>query len=95
MLRLKFTLDIWRVSLDKLFQILTPFLEKVYFKLACQSVKDCCAKWFAFPSLNFCSSKNRTVGRSYKILKTKINSGSSKRGRVNEVVSFKKLLNKK
>ena len=28
MLRLKFTLDIWRVPLDKLFQILTPFLEK-------------------------------------------------------------------
>ena len=34
MLRLKFTLDIWRVSLDKLFQILTPFLEKDMFSLS-------------------------------------------------------------
>ena len=33
MLRLNFTLGIWRISLDKLFQILTPFLEKDMYKI--------------------------------------------------------------
>ena len=34
MLRLNFTLGIWRISLDRLFQTLTPFLEKDMFSLS-------------------------------------------------------------
>ncbi len=34
MLRLNFTLGIWRISLDRLFQTLTPFLEKDMFCLS-------------------------------------------------------------
>ena len=39
MLRLNFTLGIWRISLDRLFQTLTPFLEKDMFSCLLQGTR--------------------------------------------------------